>query len=62
MFRLRGKGIPNLRGGGRGDQFVTVNVVTPTDLSEEQKELLRKFGELSGEKPEKKGFKKHRKK
>ena len=62
VFRLRGKGIPNLRGGGRGDQFVTVNVVTPTDLSEEQKELLRKFGELSGEKPEKKGFKKHRKK
>ncbi len=62
VFRLRGKGIPNLRSGGRGDQYVTVNVVTPTDLTAEQKELLRQFGELGGEKVEKKGFKKHRKK
>lgn len=49
VFRLRGKGITNLRGGGRGDQFVTVRVEIPTGLSHEQKELLRKFAEISGD-------------
>ncbi len=44
-FRLRGKGIPYIRGGGRGDQFVTVYIQTPKNLSREQKELLRKFEE-----------------
>ncbi|MDR1588750.1 MAG: molecular chaperone DnaJ [Oscillospiraceae bacterium] len=43
VFRLRGKGIPNLRSGARGDQFVTVHVETPTGLTSEQKELLRRF-------------------
>lgn len=65
VFRLRGKGIPYLRGNGRGDQFVTVNLVTPTKLSEEQKELLRKFGEATGtnEAPKHKGiFEKKKKK
>ena len=45
VFRLRGKGIQNIRSSGRGDQFVTVSVVVPTGLSEEQKELLRQFAE-----------------
>lgn len=45
-FRLRGRGFPKLRGYGKGDQHVRVNVQTPTNLTEEQKELLRKFGEL----------------
>ncbi len=48
-FRLRGKGIPNLRGSGRGDQYVTVRVVTPTNLSAKQKEALRAFAESMGE-------------
>jgi molecular chaperone DnaJ len=43
VFRLRGKGIPNLRSGARGDQFITVRVETPTGLTSEQKELLRRF-------------------
>jgi molecular chaperone DnaJ len=47
-FRLRGKGIPFLNGSGRGDQYVTVTVQTPKNLSKEQKELLVRFGELSG--------------
>ncbi|MFD0870551.1 chaperone protein DnaJ [Chlamydia abortus] len=49
-FRLRGKGVPRLRGYGQGDQHVKVVVVTPTHLNEEQKELLRAFSKLSGEK------------
>ncbi|MEW5899654.1 MAG: molecular chaperone DnaJ [Bacillota bacterium] len=57
-FRLRGKGIPDLNGYGRGDQYVRVKVVTPTRLTERQKQLLREFAILSGENPggESKGF------
>ena len=47
-FRLKGKGIPRLNGGLRGDQFVTVNIETPKNLTKEQKELLRQFGEATG--------------
>ena len=56
-FRLRGRGFPKLRGYGRGDQHVKVKIVTPTRLTEEQKDLLRKFGD-SGEDggDDKKGF------
>ena len=42
-FRLRGKGIPNMNGRGRGDQFVTVYIETPRNLNREQKEALKKF-------------------
>ena len=46
VFRLRGKGIPHVDNNrSRGDQLVTVVVETPTKLSKEQKELLRKFDE-----------------
>ncbi|MBR4691226.1 MAG: molecular chaperone DnaJ [Oscillospiraceae bacterium] len=49
VFRLRGKGIQRLNSSGRGDQFVTVTVQTPMNLTSEQKELLRKLGETFGE-------------
>ncbi|QNU68549.1 molecular chaperone DnaJ [Ruminiclostridium herbifermentans] len=49
VFRLRGKGIPYLRGNGRGDQYVKVNIEVPKKLSERQKELLREFAEISGD-------------
>ena len=57
-FRLRGKGIPNVNGRGRGDQFVTVNIETPRNLNREQKEALRKFSETLKERnyEEKKSF------
>lgn len=48
-FRLRGKGIPFLRSGGRGDQFVTVNVAVPKNLSSAQKDALRSFAASLGE-------------
>ena len=58
VFRLRGKGIPNLNGKGRGDQYVTVFVETPRNLNHEQREALKKFGETLGEGNygERKGF------
>ena len=49
VFRMRGKGMPKLRGYGRGDMHVRVSVVTPTRLTEQQKELLLKFSESLGE-------------
>ncbi|RCW51311.1 molecular chaperone DnaJ [Paenibacillus prosopidis] len=48
-FRLKGKGVPKLRGYGQGDQHVKVTIVTPTNLTDEQKELLRQFGGLSSD-------------
>jgi len=49
VFRLRGKGIPHLGGSGRGDQHIRVLVETPTQLTREQRELLQRFAEISGE-------------
>jgi molecular chaperone DnaJ len=47
-FRLRGKGAPNVRGHGQGDQHIQVQIITPKNLSERQRELLKEFGEISG--------------
>ncbi|MCG7319796.1 molecular chaperone DnaJ [Brevibacillus laterosporus] len=46
FFRLRGKGVPHLRGNARGDQHVKIKVVTPTKLTDRQKDLLRELGGL----------------
>ncbi|MGQ4555253.1 molecular chaperone DnaJ [Halobellus sp. GM3] len=48
-FRVRGEGMPHLRGRGRGDLYVQVQVVTPESLNEEQKEALEAFAEAGGE-------------
>ncbi|WP_066196591.1 MULTISPECIES: molecular chaperone DnaJ [Gracilibacillus] len=50
-FRLKGKGVPNVRGYGHGDQHVQIRVITPSSLSDRQKELLREFNEISGNQP-----------
>ena len=48
-IRLRGKGVPSIHNKNvRGDQYVTLIVQTPTDLSKEAKELLREFDAASG--------------
>ncbi|MDD6771269.1 molecular chaperone DnaJ [Inconstantimicrobium porci] len=61
MLRLKGKGVPKVNSGQRGNQYVNVIVDTPKNLNEKQKEALRLFMEASGEKvevqPHKKGFK-----
>ncbi len=43
VFRMKGKGIQNVNGRGRGDQFVKVNIEVPRNLTEKQKRLLRDF-------------------
>ncbi|MEA3560827.1 MAG: molecular chaperone DnaJ [Candidatus Omnitrophota bacterium] len=48
IFRLRGKGIQNLRGFGRGDELVGIVVETPIHLNQQQRALLEKFAEISG--------------
>lgn len=57
-FRLRGKGIPYVGYKNRGDQYVTVVVETPTQLTREQKDLLRQFEEVTAETatPKRKSF------
>lgn len=49
VFRMKGKGVPNVSGHGRGDQHVVVKLVTPTKLSEKQKTLLKDFARLIGD-------------
>jgi molecular chaperone DnaJ len=49
VIRLRGKGVPNINRRGRGDLYVTVHVITPTDLSREEHKLLERLAELRGE-------------
>jgi len=47
QFRLRGLGLPDIRGYRQGDQIVQVAVETPTNLNKRQKELLQEFQEVS---------------
>ena len=50
QFRLRGKGMPYMRGSGNGDLYIQVNTEIPVSLNKEQKELLEKFREIENEK------------
>ena len=57
QMRLRGKGMPALRGAGTGDMFIEMAVETPVNLTSRQKELLREFEALSEDNnPETKSF------
>ena len=55
---MRGKGVPHLRGNGRGDQLVMVNVTIPQNLSGEQRELFDQLAESLGSevRPQERGF------
>jgi molecular chaperone DnaJ len=49
VFRLKGKGIPYLRGNGKGDQFFKVVIDVPQVLNDSQKEILQKFAIETGD-------------
>jgi len=48
-FRLRGKGVPMVNGRGRGDQYITIRVMVPANLTDEQRDALRAYAETMGE-------------
>lgn len=50
VIRLRGKGVPHLRGNGRGDQYVRIKVMLPKNVNGRQKELLKEFEAEKGKK------------
>ncbi|MCL4368090.1 MAG: molecular chaperone DnaJ [Actinobacteria bacterium] len=51
LLKLKGKGAPHLGASGKGDLIARIKVVTPQDLSGEEKDLLKKFGEAHQEDP-----------
>ena len=59
-LRMKGKGMPALRGGSKGDQYVEINVETPVGISKKQEDLFKQIKELGLEKvsPKTKRFKK----
>jgi molecular chaperone DnaJ len=48
VLRIKGKGVPSLRGGHRGDQHVKIFVEVPKNLNKDQKKLLKEFAEATG--------------
>jgi molecular chaperone DnaJ len=58
IFRLKGKGVPNVRGGGRGDQVVIVNMEVPQRLTQEQRALFEQLAKTLGTevRPQEKSF------
>jgi DnaJ-class molecular chaperone len=50
-LRIKGKGVPRLRGGGRGDQFVVVKITVPKNLDERSEKLIREFAKFNPEDP-----------
>ncbi len=55
-YRLRGRGMPSVRGGAKGDELVTVHVVVPQKLSKREKELLEEFARVRGDHVDDKSF------
>jgi molecular chaperone DnaJ len=55
VFRLRGKGVQFLDGGGRGDHYVHVNVSIPSSLNEEQRKLYEQLAAIDGESANERG-------
>ena len=55
-IKIRGKGVPHIRGTGRGDHIVQVNIETPKHLSKKEKQLYEELAKLHGKRVGKKGF------
>jgi len=56
QFRLRGKGVPSLNGGRRGDQVIRVQVRTPRRLGQRQRELFEELARLEGKEVSERGL------
>lgn len=56
VFRIKGEGIPSLNGGGNGDLYVAVTLVTPKSLSREQRSLFEQLAEIEDVNFEEEGF------
>ncbi len=56
QYRLRGRGMPSVRGGAKGDELVTVHVVVPTKLSKRERETLEEYARAGGDQIEEKSF------
>ena len=56
VFRVKGEGMPSLSGGGKGDLFVAVTLVTPKSLSAEQRKILEQLAEIEDVDFEDEGF------
>lgn len=52
ILRLRGKGIPDINGYGKGDQLIHVNIWTPKDLTEQEKNILNSLKDSPNFKPQ----------
>ena len=50
IFKVKGKGAKDVRGSNYGDEFVHLNVKTPTDLSKQQRKALQEFKDASDDK------------
>ena len=55
-YRVRGKGMPHVRGSGHGDLLATVHVQVPTKLSRRERELLEEFSRIGGDHVDEKKF------
>ncbi len=55
-YRLRSRGMPSVRGTGRGDELVTVHVVVPTKMSRRERELLEEFAHIAGDQIDERTF------
>jgi len=55
-FRVRGRGMPTVRGGTRGDLLATVHVVVPPKLTRKERELLEEFASIGGDRVDDRSF------
>ncbi|MBV8602861.1 MAG: molecular chaperone DnaJ [Candidatus Eremiobacteraeota bacterium] len=56
LYRMRGHGMPTVRGAGRGDLLVTVHVIVPSKLSKRERELLEEYASIGGDRIEERSF------
>jgi DnaJ-class molecular chaperone len=50
-LRLAGRGMPKMKGGGNGDLYVRLRIVVPKNLSDQERDLIRRLGEMRTENP-----------